>query len=254
MATRVWEREGGIDRVLPTRRPAVSAVGSQRWRTLLFVHWEVDPAVLRPLVPPRLAIDTWEGKAYVGLVPFTMEGVRPWPWVPEVDWLTRFHEVNVRTYVHLHGEAPGVWFFSLDAVQTLAVATARIFFHLPYFRAAIDIEHDGVKVEYRHRRLAPTPGPASLRVSYDIGDAAPPSVVGSLQHFLVERYLFYTFRDDGVLVRGRVHHAPYAVKSACLETIDDSLVAAAGVPVLGPPISVLYSPGVDVDVFALEYL
>ena len=120
-----------IDRTSPTGRPPGAAALRQSWLELLFLHWAVPVEVLRPLVPRRLEIDTYEGRAYVGLVPFTMTGVRP-VWSPAIPGLADFHEVNVRTYVHLDGREPGVWFLSLDASSRVAVLVARATYHLPY--------------------------------------------------------------------------------------------------------------------------
>src|SRR5215213_9215217 len=109
----------GIDRVAPTRRPPRHPVMYQVWSHLLFLHWAVPVAALRPLVPPGLEIDTFDGRAYVGLIPFTMTGVRP-AGIPAIPGFSDAHEVNVRTYVHRDGRDPGVWFFSLDANHLLA--------------------------------------------------------------------------------------------------------------------------------------
>ena len=102
-----------IDRISPAREPDAPAVILQNWHHLLFLHWEIPPQELQRLIPPELTIDTFEGKAYVGLIPFTMTGVRP-VLTPPLPWISSFHEVNVRTYVHRDGNDPGVWFFSLD--------------------------------------------------------------------------------------------------------------------------------------------
>ena len=125
-----------VDRLAPAVRPPRRAVMRQNWRHLLFLHWVVSPERLRPLVPAGLDLDLFEGRAYVGLVPFTMTDVRPL-WAPAVAGLSNFHETNARTYVHRAGRDPGVWFFSLDAANPVAVALARAFFHLPYHHARI---------------------------------------------------------------------------------------------------------------------
>src|SRR5947199_10426306 len=118
-----------IDRVAPTLEPDQPALMRQDWHHLLFLHWEIPPQELQALVPPELTIDTFEGKAYVGLIPFTLSNVRP-VLTPPIPWLSKFHEVNVRTYVHRDGRDPGVWFFSLDTSSTLAVEGARAFYNL----------------------------------------------------------------------------------------------------------------------------
>ena len=119
-----------IDRIAPTRLPSGPVVMYHRWVDLLFLHWPVPVEMLRPLIPAGLEIDTFEGVAYIGLVPFTMTKLRPW-WGPPVPGLSNFHETNVRTYVHNKGRDPGVWFFSLDAAQSIAVKIARVFWDLP---------------------------------------------------------------------------------------------------------------------------
>jgi uncharacterized protein YqjF (DUF2071 family) len=106
---------------------------AQSWHDLLFAHWTVDTAMLRPHIPAKLEIDTFDGQAWLGIVPFSVTGVRL-RWTPPLPWLSAFPELNVRTYVTAQ-EKPGVWFFTLDAANALAVAAARLTFHLPYFRA-----------------------------------------------------------------------------------------------------------------------
>ena len=112
-----------IDRIAPTRRPEGRVAQRQSWLDLTFLHWRIPVAALRPLLPAALEIDTYEGDAFIGVVPFTMTGVRPL-WAPPVPGISNFHETNVRTYVHLEGRDPGVWFFSLDAASRVAVTIA----------------------------------------------------------------------------------------------------------------------------------
>jgi uncharacterized protein YqjF (DUF2071 family) len=228
-----------IDRVAPTRPPRGWSVLRMRWSALLFLHWEVEPDALRSLLPPGLDLDTFEGKAYVGLVPFTMTGVRPTV-LPAIPGLSNFHETNVRTYVHYKGQDPGVWFFSLDAANAIAVKLARWSFHLPYFHARMDLEPtdraiqaaldrgEPPTIDYRSERLAPGPTPAKCRVRYRPEGTPRPAPVGTLEHFLIERYILYAFAD-GKLYHGRVRHAPYPVQSARVEALDESLIAAAGI-------------------------
>src|SRR5687768_5057240 len=140
-----------IDRVSPTLRPDRTAVMHQRWAELGFLHWPIPVAALRDLIPRALTIDTHEGQAYVGVVPFTVTGARPML-MPPLPWVSDFHEVNVRAYVHLDGADPGVWFFSLDASNPVVVAAARALFHLPYHHARIDIEVNADGVRFRSER------------------------------------------------------------------------------------------------------
>jgi uncharacterized protein YqjF (DUF2071 family) len=129
-----------IDRIAPTLRPLERPVMRQNWRDLLFVHWPIPCESLRPLIPAPLELDLFEGTAYVGLIPFTMTGVRPIG-LPAVAGLSSFHETNVRTYVHVGGRDPGVWFFNLEAANSIAVRLARRLFHLPYHYARMFLEH-----------------------------------------------------------------------------------------------------------------
>jgi uncharacterized protein YqjF (DUF2071 family) len=239
-----------MDRLAPAQRPADRPAGFQRWRHLLFLHWEVPVDALQKHVPPELTIDTFEGRAYVGVVPFTMRDVSPW-WSPSVPGISNFHELNVRTYVHKDGDRPGVWFFSLDAASSIAVIAARAGWHLPYYRASMDLAVEGGTVRYRSRRLWPGPKPADLAATYRIGERLGRAAPGTFEHFLVERYLLFA-RSGGGIDIGQVHHAPYPIHSAEVAELSESMLSALGLEApIGPP-HVLYSPGVDVDVFALR--
>lgn len=239
-----------IDRVEPTHRPPGRAAMRMTWADLGFLHWAVPETELRPLVPDALEIDTLDGLAFVGLVPFTMRGVRP-SWSPALPWLSSFHEVNVRTYVHQQGRDPGVWFLSLDAANPIAVVVARTVWKLPYHFARMALERDGPAIRYASERRWPRTRPAACELRYEPIGPALPAAVGTLAHFLVERYILYAFAR-GRLFSGRVHHAPYPLQAGRVTTLDESLLAAAGlVRPDGPPL-VHYASGVDVDVFPLE--
>lgn len=237
-----------IDRLGPTRRPAGPPQGYQKWRTLLFRHVQVPAAALRPLIPPQLDIDTFAGHAYVGVVPFTMRDVQPLRLVPRVPGTANFHETNLRTYVHHEGRDPGVWFFSLDAANRLAVWAARTFFHLPYHLATMSLQQQGDRVLYQMQRRR---SGARLSADYRIGAALPPSQPGTLQFFLAERYYLYA-TGGGALWRGQVHHAPYPLHEAQVQHLDETLLASAGLPADGARPPDLYSPGVDVEIFPLQ--
>jgi uncharacterized protein YqjF (DUF2071 family) len=228
---------------VPTR-----PLGFQRWRSLLFVHWPVPVAALRPLVPAPLAIDAFQGVAYVGLVAFAMPEVRLVRGLPPVPTAASFLETNVRTYVSGDGQ-PGVWFFSLDAASTLAVIGARVSFGLPYFRSGMRMDRDGDRVSYHARRLWPGPRPATLDLAYTAGEALGPAAPGTLEHFLVERYRLFARRGSG-LATAEVRHAPYPLRRATVTALDETLIAAAGLTHGNERPPDLFSEGVDVDIFA----
>jgi uncharacterized protein YqjF (DUF2071 family) len=226
------------------------AAGLQRWRSLLFMHWEAPAELLGQLVPRPLTIDTYQGKAFVGLIPFDIPSVRPLRILPPVPTAARFLETNLRTYVRL-GDRPGVWFFSLDAGSTLAVLGARGVFGLPYFRATMAMTSDGSQTHYSSQRLwPPSPHrlPASLEVRYQTGDSLGPATPGTLEHFLVERYVLYARHPLLGLLRGEVRHRPYPLRKATVTELTESLTAAAGIVGLGAPLPALFSEGVDVDI------
>lgn len=217
------------------------------WASLAFFHWRVPVATLRPLIPAGLSIDEFDGSAWIGLVPFTMYGVRHL-WSPPIPTMHAFHECNVRTYVTA-GDEPGVWFFSLDAVSRLAVWGARTFWNLPYRNARIDLREDGDRIEYdvdRTEGSCPTG-----RYRWSVGDRLPGSAPGSLEWFLTERYCMYAQTRRGELRRGRIWHDPWPLRRAQVESLEDELVTAAGVDVAGVPDAVHGSDPITVEAWAL---
>ena len=251
-----------IDRISPSLRPSGRPIGYQRWTNLLFVHWRLPVALVQPLIPPELTLDTWEGQAWVGLVPFYMSGVRPW-WFPSIPGVSSFCETNVRTYVHYRGRDPGVWFLSLEASNSLAVRIARWRWHLPYFRAEMNLARQGDGVAYDSRRLWPGTAGAGCRIGAEIGlllgheNPARPLPAGralpeTLEHFLVERYILYAQAAPARLLAGRVHHPPYPLRSARLEEFHDALLPAAGISPPSPPCHTAFCDGVDVEIFPLK--
>jgi uncharacterized protein YqjF (DUF2071 family) len=238
-----------MDRISPTKRPPREADGTQKWRDLLFLHYEVPVSALRALVPPSLELDLWQGKALVGVVPFAMLDVKP-KWAPVVPGVSHFLELNVRAYVSV-GEHPGVYFFSLEAESSVAVLAARAGWGLPYFRARMQLERERDLVRYSSERLFPPPTPARLEASYRVGPRLPDAEPGSLEFFLAERYLLFTAEGEGDVKVGQVYHTPYPLYEATLLSCEQSMLAAAGLPASCPVFSTHYSPGVDVEVFGL---
>jgi hypothetical protein len=235
-------------RLMLRERPRGSPLMFQSWGKLLFMHWPVPIAALRPLIPRALAIDTFEGRAWAALTPFTLWGLRP-RFVPELPGVSRFHELNVRTYVH-HRGVPGVWFFSLDAARRLPVLGARMLFHLPYHRAEMSLEERGGTIDYRSRRLARA-RPAEFRAVWAPGRALPAAVPGSLEFFLVERYCLFA-EHRGRIFRARIHHAPWPLREATVREFASTMFEAAGFATPpGPPL--LHNAGpVHVEVWPLE--
>ncbi|MDB5329233.1 MAG: hypothetical protein JWP03_384 [Phycisphaerales bacterium] len=183
-----------------------------RWHDLLFMHWPVPIAAMRELIPPGLEIDTFEGEAWIGVVPFRMSGVRP-RFVPPIPRLSAFPELNVRTYVKAGGR-PGVWFFSLDAASRLAVRAARVAFHLPYFDAAMSADARGGSIHYSSTRTHRNAPPASLRVRYQPTGDPYGSTPGHLDDFLTNRLCLYAADARGRVSRGDIAHAPWPLQPA----------------------------------------
>ena len=232
-----------LDRIGPTRRPDLRNAGTQGWSELLFVHWSYPVEAVRPLVPSEIELDPWEGRMFVGLVPFRMQRIRP-SWLPERLGLD-FLELNARTYVHYRGR-PAVWFFSLEASSWLAVKAARAGWSLPYYYADMQSERSGNRFTYRSLRRS---GDAAFEARYEIGEELGPSEPGSLQHFLLERYLLLSKRR-GSIWEGQVSHLPYPARSVNVEHIEQSILQAARLPApVDPPAIAHYSPGVEVEVF-----
>src|SRR5688572_17977314 len=163
--------------------PASEWQWRQSWLDLLFLHWPVPAAALRPLIPAALELQERDGAAWLGLVPFRMEGVMRRP-LPDLPWVSAFPELNVRTYVELDGK-PGVWFLSLDATNALAVWAARRFFHLPYFRADMRLSQSGDSIDYVSARRQSS---FAFRGAYRPLGAVYDSAPGTLENFLTERY------------------------------------------------------------------
>ena len=183
-----------------------------RWQNLLFMHWPVRENVLRPLIPPALTLDTFDGSAWLGVVPFRMSGVRPRS-LPRVPWLSDFPELNVRTYVTAEGK-PGIWFFSLDAHNPIAVRLARATFHLPYFDAKMYYHVAGEEVRYRSVRTHRGAPPAEFAARYRPVGNPFESRPETLENFLTERYCLYAADNRGNVRRGDIHHHLWPLQPA----------------------------------------
>ena len=241
-------------RLAACARPAGGPVMFQQWRDLLFLHWEYDVATIQATLPEGLFVDTFGGNAYLGVVPFFMRNIRP-RFLPAVTGISDFMEMNLRTYVHDRAGVPGVWFYSLDANQRIAVKIARRFFHLPYEHAEMKYSRtaDG-RIRYESRRTGARTNGARCVFDYAAGANLPQPAPGSLEFFLIERYRLYSSAPDG-LRRGAVFHELYPLCRADVRAWDESLLPLDGFARTGrPPDHVIMSRGVDVTIFPLERL
>ena len=195
-------------------------------------------------------MDTWEDEAWIGVVPFLMDAIRP-RFCPALPWISYFRELNVRTYVHDTEGRPGVWFFSLDCDQPLAVWTARTFFHLPYQHARLEVSHpQRDRVEYSWQRRGTS---EAGTFEYCFHGTPEPAAPGTLEFFLAERYRLFAAHPSGQIFQGRVHHTPYPLQPVEVTQWDNRLLALNGLPAPArAPDHAIGSRGVRVTVHALR--
>ncbi len=234
------------------QRPQAAAVMYQRWHELLFLHWAVDPEVVQRGLPAGLRVDTFDGAAWIGVVPFQMQRVRP-RFLPALPWLSNFPELNLRTYVVDAQGRPGVWFYSLDTPQPLANAIARRFFHLNYRLARFEIEQSAATIHYQSRLRLAGRWDAPQHYKWTRREAPFAAEPGTLEFFLVERYRLFSYDwKRKRLLSGQVHHRPYPLQQVELTQHSKRLFALNQLPTPEPgPSSVLASRGVDVTVHPL---
>ena len=218
----------------------------QIWHDLLFAHWPIPPAQMRPLVPAQLPLDTFDGQCWLGVVPFHMSGIRA-RYLPPIPGFSALPELNVRTYVTCGGK-PGVYFFSLDAASHAAVWGARTFYHLPYFYADMSAQNRKGTILYSSSRRK---GSAEFRGSYrPISDSRPP-VPGSLEHWLTERYCLYTVHE-GETYRCEIHHPPWPLQDAEATIETNSMARVAGIELPSIPPLLHFSRRQDVLIWPLR--
>jgi uncharacterized protein YqjF (DUF2071 family) len=205
---------------------------TQSWHDLMFAHWPLDPDVLRVSLPPSLPLDVFDGRAWIGVIPFHMTNVGP-RGVPSLPGLSAFAELNVRTYVTLDNK-PGVYFFSLDAASTLAVIGARTMFRLPYYRAEMGVHVGTRHVTYRSVRRSAVP--AQFAATYEPAGPVSPARPGTLEYFLTERYCLYTTTRSGEPRRLEIHHPQWQLQPADAQIAVNTMATAAGIalPVSAP--------------------
>jgi len=191
------------------------------------MHWAFAPGEVRGLVPPELELDLFAGRAWVSLAAFRVSSMRP-TLVPPLPWLSRAEQINVRTYVHREG-VPGLWFFSLDATNPVAVWAARLAYALPYHQARIRVVSDAKCVSFHAERTDVRAAPARLSASWECGESRPPVRPGTLESFLLERYVMYSGSGESMR-RARIKHRPWPLRRASMRHLASTMLEAAGLP------------------------
>ena len=224
----------------PWPLPAGPWVMFQCWRDLLFAHWALPAQALAPHIPPPLMLEQFDGSAWLGLTPFLIDDLHA-RGIPPIPGLSRFPELNLRTYVR-HRERSGIFFFSLDAANAAAVLAARALYRLPYRNAAMTIDRDGEWIRYRSRRAD---GNAAFEGRYrPTGEEFEPQP-GSLEQFLVERYAFHTVLRDGRVLSCDIHHPPWTLRVAEADIDLNTIPAAAGILMPDTPTLLYFSARQD---------
>lgn len=222
----------------------------QSWCDLLFMHWPISKAKLQPLIPQKLKVQEFEGTSWIGVVPFRMQGVMRRPF-PDLPWISAFPELNLRIYVEYENK-PGVWFFSLDAANPLAVWAARKFFHLPYFWSEISLtktkENEYLYQSFRKNKKAPLEFKAKYQPQSNPYQASP----GTLEHWLTERYCLYTQDKKGNLLRAEVHHQPWPLQKASAQIFKNELLNPLNLSVDQKPTLLHFAKRIDVILWPLE--
>ena len=239
----------------PRPLPSGRWVMTQRWNDLLFAHWPVQPSQISPHLPEGLQVDTFQGSAWLGIIPFWMDRIKV-RGIPPIPTARQFPELNLRTYVRdPRTGIQGVYFFSLDAASLLAVAVARGFYHLPYFWSEMRIEQRSEREfsYYSRRRFASRPvlfiaRYRGLGPTRRLAESRP----GTLEHFLTERYCLFTHDRGGALVRANIHHVPWPLEEAEAEIHRNDLAASIGISLPDTPPVLHYSRRLAVYVWPAE--
>lgn len=226
----------------------------QKWRNLLFIHWEYPAGAIQQTLPPGLQVDTFRDKAYVGIVPFRMKGIRP-RFLPAVPYLSDTLELNLRTYAIDQEGIPGVWFYALDAKKWLAVKIARRFFHLNYQWARQQLTAKSHLMTFKSQRIKKKQSPQNQYLFQPEGEIFQ-AVPGTLDFFLTARYILFSYdQKKKQLYQGRIYHDLYPLQAASLIQHNKHLFKEERLkPPLHQPDHIIYSPGTDVKIYRLKKL
>ena len=235
----------GLEPLSTTRRPILNMT----WLDLAFLHWRVPAAALERTLPAGLRLQTFDGSAWLGVVPFRMADVRA-TGLPRVPGTHAFLELNLRTYV-TDGTRPGVWFYSLDCENLLAVRGARAAFHLPYLDARMRTKHHGDLLDYSSVRTHSGHPPATFRGQYGAWGPAFQSVPGTLEHWLTERYCLYSADRAGRVYRGEIRHPSWTLQAAEVHIFENTLALPLGLELGRVPDAAHFSKRLEVSAWLL---
>lgn len=233
----------------PWPLPNIPWTMRQTWSDLLFAHYPIDFSILRQLVPQALNLDTYEGRCWIGVVPFRMSGVRL-RGLPPVPGTDLFPELNVRTYVTLDGK-PGVYFFSLDAANRLAVMAAKKLYHLPYWFSDMEIGNRGEAIEFESKRISNS----EVKFACSYRPISQPFQVdqGSFEEWMIERYCFYTLNASGIPLRCDILHEPWTLQKAEAEFIKNSMLSEQGITIEEKPPILHFAKRIEVRAWPLVH-
>ncbi len=232
----------------PYPLPNKSWLMKQTWYDLLFMHWEIPVSHLLPFIPAGLECDTFQEKAYIGIVPFGMSNIR-YRFLPPIPFTSAFLELNVRTYVKKNNIA-GVLFLSLDAANPIAVEVARAFFYLPYFNAKMSLKKQGSKIYYSSTRKDKRGNPASLKIEYQPTSKIYHSIPNTLEHWLTERYCLYSINKKGILYRTDIHHIPWPLQEAKAKILENTMAQSHGIAIPNVSPILHFAEKIEVAIYA----
>jgi uncharacterized protein len=234
----------------PWQRPAKPFAMYMEWHNLLFAHWAVKPELLEARIPKGLKLETFDGFAWLGIVPFQMRYTAPRKWL-SVPPISHFDELNVRTYV-TDGQKRGVWFFSLDCNNAFAVRAARFGFHLPYMDAQMRVSSRREQIVYSSRRTHRGEPEAILECVYQPSGKVYHAVSGTLEHWLTERYCLYSANRSGQVFRGEIDHMPWSLQAVDAEFSINSMSDGLGFSLPKTPELLYFSKKIEVKAWLLE--
>ena len=226
--------------------PPVAPVWRQQWLEFFALHRAYPPEAIQALLPAELTVDTFDGKAWVGLTPLLMNDVAP-VGLPPMPWISRFPEINLRTYVRGPDGEDGLWFFSLEAARLPFVLAARSLYGAPYVWSSMRFERLDERVRrYESRRRWPGPEGAVVDLTVEVGEAIPEGEVSELEVWLTGRWRAYSVHPLAGLLVADVGHPAWPLWRASLRHLDETVLEAAGLPTRSDPPLVHFSPGVGI--------